>query len=77
VPYGIDQLRVPTTKSEREDKKYDMNDVMRAARLRMEGNGICINAISRRRLNKNSRFTMIELNQIVDEVVDDSNFYNQ
>ena len=54
-------------------KKYTLGDVNRAidARLRNKRhNGICVNAISH--LHKDSRLTLVELNELVDSVVWDT-----
>ena len=74
--YGINLLAVPTTRSEREDKKFTMNDVFAAVHYRMSGRGVCVNAIRRLRLHSGSMLTLVELNEVVDEIVDDSHFYN-
>lgn len=54
-------------------KKYTLGDVNRAIDARLMNkrhNGICVNAIAH--LDKNTRLTLVELNQLVDSVVWDT-----
>lgn len=58
-----------STVSERTNRKYTRNDIINAARALHKGS-LCVDAIPARDL-----FTLEELNEIVEKIIDDSRYY--
>ena len=65
--------RIPYTETEKRVKKYTVGTAAKIAETRLKGRGLCINAISGRSLAE--PITLVELNNLVDQMVDDS-FYH-
>lgn len=64
------------TKSERTERNYTIGKAVASARRRLgKGVPMCINAIRHRPLDY--KITLEELNEISDEIVSDSRFYNE
>lgn len=62
------------TMSERTVRKYTVGQAVESAKRRMHGADLCINTIRSRA--KNEKITLEEMNQIIEELVSDSNYYN-
>lgn len=66
---------VPFTLSERTQKKYTIADAIKAAQeyLRDRGLAMCMNSVSR--LSETEPITLVDLNHISAELVEESMFY--
>ncbi len=64
------------TKAERTEHKYTLGDIYKAIYARVpEHLAICINHISRNPGYEHSKFTLVELNEIAERVVEDTLYY--
>lgn len=67
------------TRSEREDKKYTVRQAVASARRRLNADGMkemCTNALHYPRpLSYDDKITLERLNQISDEIYNDSHYY--
>lgn len=61
------------TKAEKKEKKYTIFQAIQAARLRLGNRSICTNALCDR--SDNYPITLVELNEIADQIVDDTRYY--
>lgn len=62
------------TKSERTVKKYTVGDAVESAKRALKGESMCMNAVGNRELSE--KITLEELNNIKEQIVSDSYFYN-
>lgn len=62
------------TKSERTIKKYTVGEAVASARRALKGVPLCTNAIKGKALT--DKITLEELNNLKDQLVDDSNYWN-
>lgn len=65
--------QVQYTQRELTNKAYTLSDVITAIKAVMNGRKWCSNAISR--FTSDDRFTIVELNDLVEEVRHDTSFY--
>lgn len=63
------------TKSEQTDKKYKIEQAITAAKAKANGASICLDSIKDRNLNE--LITLEKLNQIVDDIILDTAYYEQ
>lgn len=59
-----------STHGERTNRKYSRADIMKAVRAQYKGKYLCVNAVPAHDL-----FTLEELNEIVEKIIDDSRYY--
>jgi len=62
------------TYRERTELKFTINDAIELAAKRNSGRGICLDSIKNR--SKDERITYEQLNELIESVVDDSEYYN-
>lgn len=60
------------TKSELTVKKYSVGYAIERAKSRLKGTPICMNDVPH---NKSELLTLAELNDLIDQIVDNSNYY--
>jgi hypothetical protein len=63
------------TRSEQTVKKYTVRDAVKAAEVRLKGVPLCVNALKRR--SYDDKITLAELNDLADQMVDESNDYDR
>ncbi len=64
------------TRSERIDKKYTVEDAIKAAVSVLEGKAdLCTDALHVKRLHRSDKLTLVELNDLSELLVSDSRFY--
>jgi hypothetical protein len=68
--------RIPFTLSERTEKKYTIADAIKFAQeyLRERGYAMCMNSVSR--LSETQPITLVDLNHITKELVEESMYYS-
>lgn len=61
------------TELDKTQKKYTVEDAVKAATTRLGNKGVCMNAVCKRSLT--DKITLVELNDLADLIVSDSNYY--
>lgn len=62
------------TKSELTVKKYTVQDAIASAHRRLRGVPLCLDKLRHR--DRSEMITLAELNQLADDLVDDSHYWN-
>ncbi len=64
------------THSERTDKKYTVEDAIKAAQIVLDGKAkLCTNALHAKQFCQGDKITLVELNELSERLVDDSRYY--
>lgn len=64
------------TRSERTEKKYTVEDAIKAAEIVLAGKvPTCLNPIQAKGYSVHDKLTLVELNDLSEHIVSDSNFY--
>lgn len=65
--------KIPYTRSEKKETKYTIHQAFNIARMRLSNRPVCTNAVRGR--SYDTRITLVELNELVDQLVDDTRYY--
>lgn len=69
-------MNIRWTLSEQRDEKYTVGQAIEIARMLLNGRAVCVNAVSGPRyVGADTKITLVKLNDLVERMVDDSNYY--